>query len=304
MDPIPARQRIEMLFDSFEELALADGLTDPIGFPGYQQTLDSAPGEAIVWGIGRVGTHRVVAALFEFSFLGGSMGDVVGATLEAAMSRALTDGLSFLAVTASGGARMQEGMFALAQMPRAVSASVALAAAGIPRITILGHPTTGGVYASFASLSDILLADQGATIGFAGPRVAEAVAGAPLPEHSHTAEAAYEHGLIDAVVPPQMMRDRLTLLLNILAPAIPQDVPQMDTTSVNVGDAWEEYLLARHAERPTNSVHTSNLFDQVFEFHGDRMGNDDPGVITALVRFAERPVVLIALNRTHPNASG
>lgn len=304
MDSIPARQRIDMLFDSFDEQPVAPGLSDPIGFPGYREILANSSAEAVVWGIGRMGAYSVVAVVFEFGFLGGSMGSAVGATLDAAMHRSLADRLPFLAVTTSGGARMQEGMVALGQMPRTIAASVSLADSGIPRITILGHPTTGGVYASFASLSDVLLADAGATIGFAGPRVAAAITGASIPEGSHTAETAFLHGLVDAVIPPQQMKEWIAPLLHILSMPSPLITPPLELISPAAGEAWDEFALARHSERPTNSLYIASLFSQLFLLHGDRMGGNDPGVITGLARFAERPVVLIALNGTHPNASG
>lgn len=174
--------------------------------------------EAVVTGIGQIGDRSFVAAVFDFGVQGGSMGVEAGSRLQAAMRRALELRLPFVAVTSTGGARLQEGMAALAQMPGTVAASIELGAAGVPRISVLSNPTTGGVYASFASLADFIIAEAGATIGFAGPRVVETATGEPLPPGSHTAEAAFRAGLVDAVVPSEQIKPTLALLLELLAP--------------------------------------------------------------------------------------
>lgn len=222
MPPIPARERIESLFDSFEEFSQQMRGRDPIRFPDYDKERSAAEkssgeAESVVVGIGTIDGRRLVAAIFDFSFLGGSMGEAAGEKIEAAMRKAAETQTPFLAITSTGGARMQEGMAALAQMPRTVAASVELAKAGVPRITVLAHPTTGGVYASFGSLADVIIAERGATIGFAGPRVAQTMSGRNLPGGSHTAEAAYNAGLVDALADPEELRETLARLLRILA---------------------------------------------------------------------------------------
>lgn len=221
MAHIPARDRIASLFDAFEEFGGDIRGHDPIKFPRYEQQKAAASSssnerEAVVTGLGTIAGQAVIAAVFEFGFLGGSMGEAVGERLVAAMKKAAEAGRPFLTITSTGGARMQEGMAALAQMPRTVAASARLGEAGVPRISVFAHPTTGGVYASFASLSDILIAERGATVGFAGPRLAEAISGRRLPEGSHTAEAAFEAGLVDAVVDPIALPGLLSKLLRIL----------------------------------------------------------------------------------------
>lgn len=224
MPPVSARVRIASIFETFEEFGAELRNRDPIGFSGYLEAISTAETtsgekEAVVTGLGTIDGRMVAAAIFEFGFLGGSMGEAAGEKTESAMHRAIELKRPFLAVTSTGGARMQEGMAALAQMPRTVAASLQVAAEGLPRITVLAHPTTGGVYASFASLADVLIAETGATIGFAGPRVAQALSGAGLREGSHTAQAAFEAGLVDAVVEPEDLKQTLSNLIRILEPA-------------------------------------------------------------------------------------
>lgn len=224
MTGMKARDRIRSLFDSYEEFGAEITGGDPIGFPGYlEQRADarSTTGEpeAVVTGVGTIEEMSVVAAVFEFGFLGGSMSEAVGTRLERAMARAGQMRRPFVCVTATGGARMQEGMAALAQMPRTVAASADLARMSVARISILANPTTGGVYAAFASLADIIIAESGATIGFAGPRVAQAMSGEALPERSHQAEAAFDAGLVDAVVDSAELRGTLATILRILEPS-------------------------------------------------------------------------------------
>lgn len=173
--------------------------------------------EAVISGTAKIGDYSAIAAVFDFEFQGGSMGVAAGGRLVAAMRHALESRLPFIAVTSTGGARLQEGMAALAQMPRTVAASLELAQAGVPRISVLSNPTTGGVYASFASLADFIIAVQDATIGFAGPRVVEATTGVPLSPGSHTAEAAFRAGLVDIVLPRDEIKPTLALLLELLA---------------------------------------------------------------------------------------
>jgi acetyl-CoA carboxylase carboxyl transferase beta subunit/acetyl-CoA carboxylase carboxyl transferase alpha subunit len=307
-----ARQRIAALFDSFDEIAQPLESPDPIGFPGYEESLsraraDTGEDEAVVIGRATIDGREMVAAVFEFGFLGGSMGRVVGAKVEAATKAAAESGLPFVGVISSGGARMQEGMAALAQMPRTVAASAELANRGIPRIILLGHPTTGGVYASFASLGDILIAEDDATIGFAGPRVVEAMTGEPLPPTSHTARVALEAGLVDEVVPEGAAKARLATVLEILATGGPRvaSTPESNANpAVTAGRAWREFELARHPDRPTPRQYASALFDPIFELRGDRAGTNDDAVFTAIARFDGSPAVIAAFDRARPKAGG
>lgn len=311
MTPMSARGRIAELFDSFEEFDHRAEAENPIDFPGYieaQAKARSASGEreAVVTGVATIQERRAVAAIFEFAFMGGSMGRDIGRRLESAMQRAAELAIPFVCLTSSGGARMQEGMAALAQMSRTVAASLDLSRRGIPRITILGHPTTGGVYASFASLADVVIAEDGATIGFAGPRVVEGMTGTSLPDTSHTARAALEAGLVDAVFPQSDLKKVLSSLLEVLSgDEAAQRTPAVETADIlRPPSAWSDFQLARHPRRPPPGFYVSKLFGPIFELHGDRAGADDRGVSVGIARFEGRRVAFAALNRASPTAAG
>ncbi|MDQ4024028.1 MAG: acetyl-CoA carboxylase carboxyl transferase subunit beta, partial [Actinomycetota bacterium] len=229
-------EAIETLIDprSFAPSADAPPVVHPLGFPGYADALDrartaSGAGESVVTGAAAIGGVPVEIASFEFSFLGGSMGAGTGELLARALERSARRGVPFVLRTATGGARMQEGMASLVQMPKVVVARRDLAAAHQPFVALLGHPTTGGVLASLAALADVTVAEAGATLGFAGPRVVETATGRKLGPHSHTAESAFAAGLVDAVVDAAGARDVLARALSILtapAPATPDTAPE------------------------------------------------------------------------------
>lgn len=314
MSKRPSRGWIETLFDAFEVTEVEMGLRDPIAFPGYpeahrQAAATSGNDESVIPGVARIGEVEVSAVVFEFDFLGGSVGEVAGARIEAAMMEALRHRRPFLAVTSTGGARMQEGMAALAQMARTSSASAALAQAGIPRISVLGDPTTGGVYASFASLSDFVIAEAQATIGFAGPRVAQAIEDEPIPAGSHTAEAASEAGLVDGVLTGDEIKGWLQRLLYLLdGRGPPSPIAPSKNTTPNASSppaaAFGEYRLARHPDRPRPRFYLEQCLGGFLELHGDRAGADDPAVIVGLGAVGSTTVVAVALDRDRPSASG
>jgi acetyl-CoA carboxylase carboxyl transferase beta subunit len=303
----------DLLFDSFETTHEDVTGRDPIRWEGYHDAVAAAlvgsPSEAVVTGIAKVGEAECSAAVFDFGFMGGSMGEVVGAKVCAAMRDAAGRKIPFLAVTSSGGARMQEGMAALAQMPRTIAASADLSRRGIPRIAILRHPTTGGVYASFASLSDLIVAEEGATIGFAGPRVVAAMTGHDLPAGSHTAEAAMGAGLVDAVLPLDEMRGWLQDTLAILSLRGTSAAPHgtlgiARREGLPVGEAWAEFQLARQSDRPPPRFYVQQLSPKLVELHGDRMGSDDPAILAAIGDVDGRCVAFVALDRSRPAAAG
>jgi len=153
-----------------------------------------------VTGPARINGRECVLAVFDFNFMGGSMGSVVGEKVALAMELAIERRHPFISVVASGGARMQEGMLSLVQMGKTAATAMRLHQAGVPSITVLTNPTTGGVYASFASQGDFLFAEPGALIGFAGPRVIEQLTGEAPPAGTHTAEFLLAHGQLDGVV--------------------------------------------------------------------------------------------------------
>jgi acyl-CoA carboxylase subunit beta len=201
---------------------------DPLGFPGYADQLARAAGQESVV-TGRTAHYASIEGCFDV--LGGSMGAVHGERVVRAYRRAVDARLPMVVLVSTGGARMQEGMVALVQMARTAAAARAHAAAGLLSLAVYRAPTTGGVFASYASLVDLRAAQPGATVGFAGPRVVEQTLGVRLPEGSHTAESAYDHGLVDALVPADdqpawvetalALRSRLTPLRLLRADARP-----------------------------------------------------------------------------------
>ena len=223
---ISARERIHSLVDtcSFEEIDATMESVDALNFtgpPSYVVKLEQhkkATGlkDAVCTGIGRIGKHRVALGVMDFGFLGGSMGSVVGEKLARLIEMATARGLPLIIISSSGGARMYEGVFSLVQMAKTCGALAYHAKERLPFISVLTDPTTGGVTASFASVGDLILAEPGAMIGFAGPRVIKDTTQADLPPGFQTAEFLLEHGLIDAIVPRAEMKTRLCYYLDYL----------------------------------------------------------------------------------------
>jgi acetyl-CoA carboxylase carboxyl transferase subunit beta len=174
--------------------------------------------DALINARGAIEGHRLVLGVQDFAFMGGSMGMAVGAAFVAGARAAIADRAPYAIVTAAGGARMQEGILSLMQMPKAIVAIAELKEAGLPYIVILTDPTTGGVTASYAMLGDVHLAEPGALIGFAGQRVIESTIREKLPEGFQRAEYLLAHGMVDMVVHRKDLRKRLGLLLDYLAP--------------------------------------------------------------------------------------
>jgi len=220
---IGARERIAALTDggSFEERDAALVSGDPLGFRDTKRYRDRVRAarektrlaEAVVSGIARIGGYPVVIAAFDFGFLGGSMGSVVGEKLTRAIELGTDKHLPVVIVAASGGARMQEGILSLMQMAKTAVALQRLGAAGLPFISVLTDPTTGGVTASFAMLGDVIVAEPRALIGFAGPRVIAETIRQPLPEGFQRSEFLLEHGQLDLIVERHDLRPTLRRLL-------------------------------------------------------------------------------------------
>lgn len=224
--PIRARARLASLFDpgSTREIAAELGPTDVLRFRDQKKYADriraaqKSTGErdALVAMQGRLAGRDLVAASFDFAFMGGSMGSVVGERFTRAAETALEVGCPFVNFSASGGARMQESLFSLMQMAKTSAALGRLREAGLPYVSVLTHPTTGGVSASFAMLGDINIAEPEALIGFAGPRVIEQTVREKLPEGFQRSEFLLEHGAIDLICDRREMRDKLASLLALM----------------------------------------------------------------------------------------
>ena len=224
---IEAKDRLALLFDNgqFTRIELPRVLPDPLKFRDskrYSDRLKDAqtkfgPGsDAILVAHGTIGGNNAVVAAFDFGFMGGSMGMAVGAAILAAAKLAVLQSAALIAVPSSGGARMQEGILSLMQMPRTTIAVEMVKEAGLPYIVLLTDPTTGGVTASFAMLGDIAIAEPGCIIGFAGARVIEETIREKLPEGFQRAEYLYEHGMIDMVVRRHDLHETLGRVLGLL----------------------------------------------------------------------------------------
>lgn len=264
---------------------------DPLGFPGYDERRRALveTGEAVV--TGRTEHYAYIDGRFET--LGGTMGAAVGERVVRAYDRARDLGLPVVVSTRTGGARLQEGMVALIQLARTASAASRHAAAGLLSLGVYGSPTTGGVYASFGSLVDVRAAIEHAVIGFAGPRVAEGALGAALPPGSHTAEAAYEEGLVDELLDPARTAEWIDVALGRRERPLPTR-PLPAWTDPEVDGAWGEVLRARAVGRPTGIDRAARLCASWTELRGA-----DPVVRAGLATVAGRRCVVVATDRYH-----
>ncbi|MEX2032649.1 MAG: carboxyl transferase domain-containing protein, partial [Dehalococcoidia bacterium] len=321
--PLSAGDWVNLLFDedSFDEEFSGIPTPDPLHFEDsqtYPERLEEARrktggNEAVLTGAARIGGMPVVVAVSDFKFIGGTMGYAVGERVAHAMDRAGEAKIPFVAVTCSGGARMQEGMVALLQMAKTAAAAARLHAAGIPMISILANPTTGGVFASYGTQADVILAEAGALIGFAGPRV-RAVQDTGEARETLYAEDLLKHGQVDHVAPREALRDRLLTVVSLVRPATPPD-PSLLPPPVEVRDqerGWAVVERARHADRPRALHYIRALASDYFPLRGDRTGQDDPAVVGGLARIGDTNVVVIGqergdldlLGRRHDGRSG
>jgi acetyl-CoA carboxylase carboxyl transferase subunit beta len=225
--PIKARERIASLTETSSFKELNDGMTsvDILEFTGvatytsklaaYQKSTGLT--DAVITGLGKIGEHKVGLAVMDFSFLGGSMGSVVGEKLTRLIEASTKKKIPVIIISTSGGARMYEGMFSLMQMAKTCGALGYHAEAKLPFISVLTHPTTAGVMASYASVGDLVIAEPGAMIGFAGPRVIKDTTQAELPPGFQTAEFLLDRGMIDAIINRKDMKEKLVYYLDFLS---------------------------------------------------------------------------------------
>jgi acetyl-CoA carboxylase carboxyl transferase subunit beta len=225
---ISAQEYIDLLVDegSWHELDEKLRSADPLGFENYRERMQAAvkkagPLEAIRTGIARLDGLPINLGVMDFAFMGGSMGSVVGEKVARLARRSIDRRAPLIIVAASGGARMQEGVLSLMQMAKTSVVIAELASHGVPFVSILTNPTTGGVSASYAMQGDVILAEPGAVVGFAGPRVIKQTIGQDLPQGFQTAEFLLEHGMLDAVVPRSELRETTAQLLRHMAGRAP-----------------------------------------------------------------------------------
>ncbi|MBP2705696.1 acetyl-CoA carboxylase carboxyltransferase subunit alpha/beta [Microbispora sp. RL4-1S] len=261
--------------------------------------------ESVITGEGRLDGRRVAVVACEFSFLAGSIGVAAAERLVRAVERATAERLPLLAAPASGGTRMQEGALAFAQMVKITAAVAAHRAAGLPYVVYLRHPTTGGVFASWGSLGHVTAAEPGALIGFLGPRVYQALHGAPFPSGVQTSENLFAHGLVDAVVSAGDARDIAIRALSVLcAPRSGLERGPEPETAPGGATAWEAVTRSRRADRPGVRTLLKEGARDVTPLHGTGAGERDPGLLLALARFGAAPAVVLGQDRRRQREEG
>lgn len=269
--------------------------------------------ESVITGEGRLRGRRVAVVAGEFGFLAGSIGVAAAERLIAAVERATEEGLPLLAAPVSGGTRMQEGTVAFLQMIGITAAIARHKEAGLPYLVYLRHPTFGGVLASWGSLGHVTIAEPGASIGFLGPRVFEALYGEPFPADVQTAENLAEHGLIDAVVPPEQIAEVADRALRVLSARQTWHLDVRDAerptaedgTDAGVGgsdgadgrSAWEVVTASRREDRPGVRRLLRTAATDVVGLSGTGAGEKDPGLLLALARFGGAPCVVLGQDR-------
>lgn len=311
---IPAYKRIELVTDagSFEEwdakIDEGERPENPLDFRGYTEKVEALRvktglDEAVVTGKATICGYPVVIGVCDGRFMMASMGHAVGEKITRAVERATEERLPVVLFTCSGGARMQEGIISLMQMAKTSAALKRHSDAGFLYIPVLTDPTTGGVTASFAMLGDIILAEPGALIGFAGPRVIEQTIGQKLPEGFQRAEFLLEHGFVDRIVTRDEMKEVLGQILKMhtVTDEKKEDCPEkkkenrknISAGKENVSD-WERVLKSREKERPVGKDYIDRLFTDFVELHGDRYYKDDPAVVGGIAYFQGKAVTVIA----------
>ena len=311
---IPAYKRIELVTDagSFEEwdtkIDEGERPENPLDFRGYTEKVKALRvktglNEAVVTGKATICGHPVVIGVCDGRFMMASMGHAVGEKITRAVERATEERLPVVLFTCSGGARMQEGIISLMQMAKTSAALKRHSDAGFLYIPVLTDPTTGGVTASFAMLGDIILAEPGALIGFAGPRVIEQTIGQKLPEGFQRAEFLLEHGFVDRIVTRDEMKEVLGQILKMhtVTDEKKEDCPEKkkeNRKNISAGkenvSAWKRVLKSREKERPVGKDYIDRLFTDFVELHGDRYYKDDPAVVGGIAYFHGKAVTVIA----------
>ena len=310
---VHAYRRIEMLIDegTFEEWNQEMEFSNPLDFPGYEKKVQATRektrlNEAIVTGKGMIHGLPAAVGVCDARFIMSSMGHVVGEKVTQMVERATEEKLPVIIFACSGGARMQEGIVSLMQMAKTSAALKRHHEAGQLFISVLTDPTTGGVTASFAMLGDIILAEPGALIGFAGPRVIQQTIGQKLPEGFQRAEFLLEHGFVDKIVPRD---EQKRVIADILRMHRKPDGLTLENAGIGRGgqaepseklsfnrsgkSAWDTVLLSRDGTRPVATDYIQAIFDDFIEFHGDRYFKDDGAIVGGIATFKGIPVTVI-----------
>lgn len=307
---VSTKKRLRMVADKGTYEKWDEGIEnkDPLEYPEYQEKTASLKeryriDEAVTCGKCTIHGEQAVVCVCDGRFLMGSMGYVVGEKITRAVERATEEYLPVIIFTCSGGARMQEGMVSLMQMAKTSAALKRHSEAGLLYVSVLTDPTTGGVTASFAMLGDIILAEPGALVGFAGPRVIEQTIRQKLPEGFQRAEFLLEHGLIDNVVEREDLKDTLVKLIVMHRRVEPKEalIPNRRKHARETGgsrrydrvSAWERVLRARAQDRPGALEYIQEIFTDFTELHGDRHFADDGAVVGGIGYLDGCPVTVI-----------
>ena len=324
---VRTKNRIRMVADAgtFETWDNDLKTENPLNFPEYEEKVAATQektglNEGVTMGSCTINGEKTVLGVIDARFMMGSMGHVVGERITRAMEKATEQKLPVILFCCSGGARMQEGIISLMQMAKTSAALKRHHEAGQLYVSVLTDPTTGGVTASFAMLGDIILAEPGALIGFAGPRVIEQTIGQKLPEGFQRAEFLVEHGFVDKIVKREELKETLAMILKLHKK--PESGCLADWKTENTVDraafeekeqnssakrahhgsgkaagairsAWDSVLLSRKADRPVATDYINAIFDDFMEFHGDRYCKDDGAIVGGIASFHGMPVTVI-----------
>ena len=310
---VSAEKRVRLLVDpgTFKPLRCKVAFSNPLDMPEYEEKIErlqekTGLEEAVYTGVGKIDGNEAVIAVMSSKFLMGSMGMAVGEKVTNAVEYADKKHLPLIIFTASGGARMQEGILSLMQMAKTSAALKRHSDAGLLYVSVLTDPTTGGVTASWAMLGDIILAEPHALIGFAGPRVIEQTIGQKLPKGFQRAEFLVEHGFVDRILPREEAKEVLSEILRMHGKDI-----EVSSEVLTLGDgdvkrslaapetgektsAWDCVQKARKKDRPVGEDYIRELFPDFIEFHGDRLYGDDAAIIGGIASFDGTPVTVIA----------
>lgn len=304
---IKTRTRLRLTADkgSFQEWGTEIADKDPLNYPGYGEKLSELRRkthlqEAVTIGYAKLGGCEAVLGVCDARFLMGSMGYVVGERITAAIEEATRRRLPVVLFCCSGGARMQEGIVSLMQMAKTAAAIKRHSDAGLLYLSVLTDPTMGGVTASFAMLGDIILAEPGALIGFAGPRVIAQTIGEKIPEGFQRTEFLLEKGMIDAAVERKELKDVLVKLLTMHSREHCEESVEKKTGPCTAQEgsshpltAWERVQISRSSHRPTSLDYIQEIFTDFLELHGDRSFRDDGAIVGGIALLDGRPVTVI-----------
>jgi acetyl-CoA carboxylase carboxyl transferase subunit beta len=309
---LTARERLATLLDvgSFHEDDRGVTNIDPLSFrdkQSYRSRVINAQRrtgltESALTGTGSIYGRELVAAVIDFSFLGGSIGVAAGERLARAFEKATSRRVPVVLICSTAGTRMQEGLLALMQAPRIAAAVRRHDRAGLPYIAVLTDPTTGSAYTGFVNLADVILSEPNALVGYAALRALQEAAGTDLPEGAHTSEAHLKRGLIDAVVPRPQLRDSIAQLLDLLMNdyrLTAQKEPREGHSYHTPRTAWQQVQISRHADRPNATDLIARMSTSFVALRGDRSGEDDVLIQAGVGSLAGEAVLFLGQVRPH-----